>query len=121
MSLRTAFHRTRLDPIGAFPDPVGGHRLQQRIEQSGDHRALSEDQRRGKAVDRLKGACEAELAGTSPTCRAARTITARITLEANTYIHSSLRTISGGLHRNTSIPSAALIDRRSSAQCHRAP
>ena len=63
MGLRTAFHRSRFDPIGALPHTVGGDRPQQRVKQCDHDRTLSSDQSGGKAVDGLQGTFEAALTG----------------------------------------------------------
>ena len=80
MGFRTAFHRSRLHPIGALPHTVGGYRPQQRVTQRAHDSTLSDNQSGGKAVDGLQGTFEAELTGAQPLLSAARTMTARIKL-----------------------------------------
>jgi hypothetical protein len=56
--------------------------------------------------------------GTWSCSLAARTISARTRLYAASVMPISLRTISGVLHRRTSMPKAILIERRLSSACH---
>jgi hypothetical protein len=66
MGFRTAFHRSRLSPIGAWPHTGGGYRPQQRVKPRAPHSPLRYDQSGGKAVDGLQGPCEAALARAPP-------------------------------------------------------
>src|SRR4051812_29521154 len=56
--------------------------------------------------------------GIRPCSLAAHAISARTTLYAASVMPISLRTISGVLHRRTSMPKAVLIERRLSSACH---
>ena len=117
-SFRPTFPRPRLPASWAVADPVVGNRLQQRVDQPPAILWPRRLDLRGERRDGLLGPLKLIFRGSVSLSASATAMTVRSRLYASRCAQISLRTISGVLHRSTSIFIVDLIERISTSPSH---